>query len=57
MLPTIMECLERAQHCKQYAARTADKKDRKFLRRQAKEWAKLAAEKELEIRAYARAAV
>ncbi len=57
MLPTIMECLERARHCKQYAARTADKKDRKFLRRQAKEWAKLAAEKELEIRAYARAAV
>jgi hypothetical protein len=26
MLPTIMECLERAQHCKQYAARTADKR-------------------------------
>jgi hypothetical protein len=49
MSPTIAECLEHARQCEWYAAR-------KFLLRKAKHWTKLAAEKELEIRASARAA-
>jgi hypothetical protein len=56
MLPTIAECLEHARQCEWYAARTNDEQDRKFLIRKAKEWTKLAAEKELEIRPSARAA-
>jgi hypothetical protein len=56
MSPTIAECLEHARQCEWYAARTNDEEDRTFLRRSAKHWAKLAAEKELEIQASARAA-
>ena len=56
MSPTIAECLEHARQCEWYAARTNDEEDRTFLRRSAKHWTKLAAEKELEIRAFARAA-
>ena len=56
MSPTIAECLEHARQCEWYAARTNDEEDRKFLLRKAKHWTKLAAEKELEIRASARAA-
>ena len=53
---TIAECLEHARQCEWYAARTNDEEDRKFLLRKAKHWTKLAAKKELEIRASARAA-
>ena len=56
MSPTIAECLEHARQCEWYAARTNDEEDRKFLLRKAKHWTKLAAEKELEVRAAARAA-
>jgi hypothetical protein len=55
MSPTVTECLEHARQCEWYAARAGDE-DRKFLLRKAKEWTKLAMEKELEIRASARAA-
>ena len=56
MLPTIAECLEHARQCEWYAAHTSDGEDRKFLLRRAQYWTKLAREKELEIRAFARAA-
>ena len=56
MSPTIAECLERACECEWYAAHTNDEEDRKFLLRMAKHWTKLACEKELEVRAPARAA-
>jgi hypothetical protein len=56
MSPTIAECLEHARQCGWYAARTNDEADRKFLLRSAKRWTKLGAEKELEVRASARAA-
>ena len=56
MSPTIEECLERARQCEWYAARTNNEGDRKFLLQKAKEWTKLAAEKELEVRASARVA-
>jgi hypothetical protein len=56
MSPTIAECLEHARQCEWYASRTNDEEDRKFLLRMAKHWTKLASEKELEIRASARAA-
>ena len=56
MSTTIAECLDHARQCKWYAARTNDEEDRKFLLRLAKHWTKLASEKELEIRATARAA-
>ena len=55
MSPTVTECLEHARQCEWYAARTNDEEDRKFLLRKAKYWTKLAAEKELEVRASARA--
>jgi hypothetical protein len=55
MSPTIAECLEHVRQCG-WAARTKDEADRRFLLRNAKQWQKLAAEKELEIRASARAA-
>jgi hypothetical protein len=48
--------LEHARQCEWYAARTNDEGDRKFLLRKAKHWTKLAAKKELEILASARAA-
>jgi hypothetical protein len=56
MSPTIAECLEHARQCEWYAVRTNDEEDRKFLRRMAQHWAKLAAQKEQEVRASARAA-
>ena len=56
MSPTVTECLEHARQCEWYAARAGDEEDRKFLLWKAKEWTKLAMEKELEIRASARAA-
>ena len=56
MSSTIAECSEHARQCEWYAARTNDEEDRKFLLRKAKQWTKLAADKELEIRASARAA-
>ena len=56
MSPTIAECLEHARQCEWYAARTNDEEDRKFLLLKAKHWTKLAAAKELEVRASARAA-
>jgi hypothetical protein len=56
MSRTIAECLEHARQCEWYAAHTNDEEDRNFLLRMAKHWTKLAAEKELEIRASARAA-
>ena len=56
MSPTIADCLEHARQCEWYAAHTNDEEDRKFLLRMAKHWKKLAAEKELDIRASARVA-
>jgi hypothetical protein len=53
---TIAECLEHARQCEWYAAHTNDEEDHNFLLRMAKHWTKLAGEKELEIRASARAA-
>ena len=48
MSPTVAECLEHAHQCEWYAARTNDEEDRKFLLWRAKEWTKLAREKEQE---------
>jgi hypothetical protein len=56
MSPIISECLEHARQCEWYAAHTSDEEDRRFLLRRAQHWTKLAREKELEIRAFARAA-
>jgi hypothetical protein len=53
---TIFECIDNANQCDWYAARTHSEDDRKFLLRKAKDWRKLAAERELEVRASARAA-
>jgi hypothetical protein len=55
-MSTIAECLEHARQCEWYAARTGDEADRKFLLRKAKDWTKLAQQRELEIRASARRA-
>jgi hypothetical protein len=46
MRPTTAECLEHARQCEWYAAHTDDEGDRKFLLWRAKEWTKLAVEKE-----------
>jgi hypothetical protein len=56
MSPTIAECLEHARQCEWYAARTNDEWDGKFLLGRAQQWTKLAQEKEIELRAYARTA-
>ena len=56
MSPTVAECLEHARQCEWYAARTNDEGDRKFLLRKAKDWTKLAQEKELDVRAAAKTA-
>jgi hypothetical protein len=56
MSPTIAECLEHARQCEWYASRATDEEDRKFLLRKAKDWTRLAGEKEVEIRAPARIA-
>jgi hypothetical protein len=55
-LELLDECLEHARQCEWYAVRTNNEEDRKFLLRKAREWTKLAAEKEMEVRASARAA-
>jgi hypothetical protein len=56
MSPTIAECLENARRCEWYSARTGDEADRKFLLWRAKEWTKLAEEKEREAETSARPA-
>ena len=56
MSPTIQQCVEHARQCEWYAARANEEEDRKFLLMSAKQWTKLAAKKELEVRASARAA-
>jgi hypothetical protein len=56
MSPTIAECLEHVRQCDWYADHTNDEEDREYLLRKARHWMKLAREKELEIRAFARAA-
>ncbi len=56
MPPTVTESLEHARQCEWYAARTKDEGDRKFLLWRAQQWTKLAAEKELEVRAAAKTA-
>jgi hypothetical protein len=56
MSPIISECLQHARQCEWYASRTTDEEDRQFLIRKAKDWTRLAGEKELEIRASARMA-
>ena len=48
MLSTIAEYLENARQCEWYAERATDQEDRKFLLRKAKDWTKLARERELE---------
>lgn len=48
MSPTIAECLDHTRQCEWYAARTNDEGDRKFLLWRARQWTKLAREKELE---------
>jgi hypothetical protein len=53
---TIFECIDNANQCDWYAARTHSEEDRKFLLRKAKDWRKLAAEREVEVRASARVA-
>ena len=56
MRRTIVECLEHARECEWYAAHTGNEEDQEFLLRRAKDSKKLAAEKELEIRASERIA-
>jgi hypothetical protein len=57
MPSTIQGCLEQARYCIWYAALAEDDGVREFLQRKAKHWAKLAVEKELEVRLFARIAV
>jgi hypothetical protein len=45
MSATIAECAGNARQCKQYASKTKDASERKFLLRMAKRWRELAAEK------------
>lgn len=56
MSDTIAECLDRARQCERDAALTNDEESRNFLLRTAKDWMKLAKDKELDIRASARVA-
>jgi hypothetical protein len=56
MSDTIADFVENARQCEWYAAHINDEEDRNFLLRKAKDWMKLAKERELEIRASARAA-
>jgi hypothetical protein len=57
MPSTIQGCLEQARYCSWYAAHTEDDGDRQFLQRKAEHWTKLAIEKELEVRLFARIAI
>ena len=50
MALTLAECSEHARQCKEYSSKTDNKEVRKFLLHMEKVWAKLAAEKELELR-------
>jgi hypothetical protein len=50
MSPTIAECSEPARYCEWYAAHTKDEKDRRYLLQKARDWKRLAAKKELDIR-------
>jgi hypothetical protein len=54
MALTIGECSEHASQCKEYASKADNKDVRKFLLHRRRIWAKLAAEKELEVRVGAR---
>ncbi len=47
---TIAECAMQARYCEWYAARTQDEGDRKYLLRKARDWKRLAAKKEMNIR-------
>jgi len=53
---TIAECAMQARYCEWYAARTQDEGDRKYLLRKARDWKRLAAKKEMNIRWAAKAA-
>ena len=50
MSPTISECAEQARYCEWYAARTQEHGERKYLLQKARDWTRLAAKKELEVR-------
>jgi hypothetical protein len=51
---TLSECAENARLCEWYAARVEDAGEKKFLRRMARHWQALAAERELQVSAFAR---
>jgi predicted small metal-binding protein len=51
---TIAECAENARQCEWYASKARSAEERKFLRRMAKHWKKLAAEKERDVLTAAR---
>jgi hypothetical protein len=50
MSPTIAQCSEQARYCEWYAAQTKDEEERKYLLQKARDWKRLAAKKELDIR-------
>jgi hypothetical protein len=50
----LAECSQRAWLCREYSSKTDNKEVRKFLLHMEKVWAKLAAEKEAEVRVGAR---
>jgi hypothetical protein len=52
---TFSECAENARLCEWYAVRVKNDGEKKFLRRMAKYWQALAVERELQVRAFARA--
>jgi hypothetical protein len=52
---TISECAENARLCEWYASRVENEGEKKVFRRMAKHWQALAAEREHQIRAFARA--
>jgi hypothetical protein len=52
---TVSECAENARLCELYASRVKNEAEKKFLRRMAKHWEAIAAERELQIRTFARA--
>jgi hypothetical protein len=55
MAITVSECAENARLCEWYASRVENEGEKKFLRRMAKHWQALAAEREHQISAFARA--
>jgi hypothetical protein len=48
--PTIAQCSEQARYCEWYASHANDEGDRKYLLRKARDWRRLGAKKELDIR-------